>query len=94
MSKRDKFIQDAKAQLDDLNKELARLEKNAAEVGQDVEDRYHDEVAKLREQSKKASAKIDEMKSAGEEQWNKLAGELTQVTDAMKHSFNYFKSQV
>lgn len=94
MSKRDQAIQAAKAQLDELNQEIDRLEEKFDDVGDDLQKRYREEVAKLREQSKKGTAKLEELKAAGEDRWNQLAAEVTKITDAMKHSFNYFKSQV
>ncbi len=94
MSKREQAIKAAKQQLDELDREIARLESRAADVGEDLKSRYRAEVAKLREQSKKGAAKLEELKSAGESGWDKVAAEFTKITDAMKHSFNYFKSQV
>lgn len=65
MTTRDQAIQAAKHQLDELNKDIDQLEKKSAEVGGDLKARYRTEVAKLREQSKKGAAKLDELKAAG-----------------------------
>lgn len=94
MSKREQAIKAAKDQLDELNKEIDQLERKAANASDDLKSRYRAEVAKLREQSKKGAAKLEELKSSGEDTWDKVAAEVTKITDAMKHSFNYFKSQV
>jgi phage host-nuclease inhibitor protein Gam len=94
MSKRDQYITAAKNQLDELNQDIDTLETKAADASADARARYRAEVNKLREQTKRVSAQLDELKSAGEDKWEQLAAEVTKVTDAMKHSFNYFKSQV
>lgn len=41
-----------------------------------------------------ASAKLDEIKGAGQDQWDRLVTEFDKLGDAFKHSYNYFKSQL
>ena len=94
MTTRDQAIQAAKHQLDELNKDIDQLEKKSADAGEDMKARYRAEASKLREQAKKGEAKLKELKSAGEGGWEKLVAEVTHITDAMKHSYRYFKSQV
>jgi hypothetical protein len=50
-------------------------------------------MSKLREQSRLAGAKLDEMRAAGEDNWEKMKAEMEKVRDAFTHSFRYFKSQ-
>ena len=50
--------------------------------------------AQLRAQSVHAKAKMDELKSAGEDRWDAMVAEMEKVRDAFVHSFSYFKSQV
>lgn len=94
MSKRDDYIATTKLQLDELNVSMAKLEARAQEVKEDARDKYHDEMRKLRHQSKLAVARFDEMKAAGEDKWESMVTEMEKVRDAFTHSFHYFKSQL
>lgn len=94
MSKRDDYIAATKLQLDELNASMIKLEAKAQEAREDARDKYHEEMRKLRHQSKLAVAKFDEMKAAGDESWEAMVTEMEKVRDAFKHSFHYFKSQL
>lgn len=94
MSKRDAYIEKMKDQLDDLNAKMSELEAKAQEAKDDARAKYKEEMKKLSKQSKLAIAKLDEIKSAGEDTWESMVTEMEKVRDAFKHSFNYFKSQL
>ncbi len=94
MSKRDAYVEKMKQQLDDLNTKMSAVEAKAQEAKEDAREKYQEEMAKLRHQSDLAVAKLDEMKSAGEDSWEKMVDEMEKVRDAFTHSFNYFKSQL
>lgn len=94
MSKRDVYIEKMKLQLDELNAKMSRVELKAKEAKKDARDKYKEELGKLRAQSKLAVAKLDEIKTAGEDSWEAMVTEMEKVRDAFKHSFNYFKSQL
>ncbi len=94
MSKRDLYIEKMKLQLDELNAKMSRVELKAKEAKDDARDKYKEEMGKLRAQSKIAVAKLDEIKTAGEDSWEAMVTEMEKVRDAFKHSFRYFKSQL
>ncbi len=94
MSKRDEYIATMKLQLDELNASMSKLEAKARDAREDARDKYHEEMGKLRHQSKLAVAKFDEMKAAGEDSWETMVAEMEKVRDAFTHSFHYFKSQI
>jgi len=94
MSKRDAYIEKMKEQLDDLNSKMSELEAKAQEAKDDARAKYKEEMKKLSKQSRLAVAKLDEIKSAGEDTWESMVTEMEKVRDAFKHSFNYFKSQL
>jgi hypothetical protein len=50
-------------------------------------------MADLRAKSSQASAKLEDMKNAGEDTWENVVAEMEKTRDAFKHSYNYFKSQ-
>lgn len=94
MSKRDAYIAKMKLQLDELNTKMGNVEAKAREAKEDARDKYKEEMGKLRAQSQLAVVKLDELKAAGEDGWDKMVAEMEKVRDAFTHSFNYFKSQV
>lgn len=94
MSKRDAYIEKMKLQLDELNARMSSVEVKAREAKEDARDKYKEEMGKLREQSKLAVAKLDQLKAAGEDSWEAMVTEMEKVHDAFTHSFHYFKSQL
>jgi hypothetical protein len=48
----------------------------------------------LREKSRLAKGKLQEVKAAGEDKWDSVVTEMEKVRDAVIHSYNYFKSQL
>ncbi|MDD2879317.1 MAG: hypothetical protein PHQ58_02685 [Rhodoferax sp.] len=94
MTKRDEYIEKMKLQLDELDSKMDKLEAKAVLAKEDVRAKYKEEMTKLREQSKVAKGKLQEVKAAGEDKWEALVSEMEKVRDAVIHSFNYFKSQL
>ena len=83
-----------KQQLDQLNAKMDKLETRALDAKNDARAKYKEEMSKLSKQSKRASAKLEEIQAAGEDKWEDMVTEMEKVRDAFKHSFNYFKSQL
>jgi hypothetical protein len=48
----------------------------------------------LREHSRAAHSKIEEIKAASEDKWESLVAEGEKIHKAFVHSVNYFKSQL
>jgi len=94
MTKQDVYVTKMKAQLDELNLEMQALELKAKEAKQDVKEKYAEQMDKVREQSKLASAKLDEMTAAAESSWHKMVADMEKLRNAFTSSFHYFKSQV
>ncbi|MBA3058936.1 MAG: hypothetical protein KJ614_16540 [Gammaproteobacteria bacterium] len=94
MSTRDEYIAKMKLQLDELDAQMTKLEAKAQAAKDDAHDKYKEEMAKLRHQSKLAKGKLDDLMDAGEDKWDALVAEMEKVRDAFKHSFSYFKSQL
>ena len=94
MTKRDAYVQKMKSQLDALNATADEVVAKAADAKQVVRAKYKEEMATLRHQSKVAAAKLEELKSAGEDRWEAMVAEMDKLRDAFVHSFHYFKSQI
>ena len=94
MTKRAEYIETMKHQLDELNTNMNTLAAKAHDVKEDARDKYKEQVSKLRQQSRLAVAKLDEMKASSEYSWDAMVAEMEKVRDAFKHSCSYFKSQL
>ena len=94
MSTREDYIAKMKLQLDELDAQMSKLEAKAQEAKDTARDKYKDDMAKLRHQSRLAKGKLADLKAAGEDKWETMVTEMEKVRDAFKHSFNYFKSQL
>ncbi len=94
MLSREEYTAKIKQQLDDFNTKVDELQARTQETKADAREKYEAEMAKLRHQSELAVAKLDELKAAGEDSWEKLVAEMEKIRDAIVHSFSYFKSQV
>lgn len=94
MKKRDEYVQKMKSQLDALNATADEVVAKAGDTKQEARAKYKEEMATLRHQSKMAAAKLEELKSAGEDRWEAMVAEMDKLRDAFVHSFHYFKSQI
>jgi hypothetical protein len=91
---KDTYIAKMKLQLDELDAKMDALELKAKDAKDAAHEKYVEEMAKLRHQSKLAKTKFDAMVDAGEDKWDSMVVEMDKVRDAFVHSFNYFKSQL
>lgn len=94
MPTRDEVIEKLKAQLDTLNAKMDELEAKADEASGEAKAEYEKRMQHLKEMAQPARDKLDELRSAGEGQWDRLSAEADKYYKALVHSFNYFKSQV
>ncbi|MEF8724982.1 hypothetical protein E4Q23_04685 [Candidatus Accumulibacter phosphatis] len=94
MSKRDDYIEKMKLQLDKTNTKMNELDAKAKVAKADAREKYEEEMGKLRQQSQRALAKLEELRVAGEDSWDTMVAEMEKIRDAFVHSFKYFKSQL
>jgi len=94
MSVRDEYVAKMKLQLDELNANMGKLEAKAKEAKQDARAKYKEEMDKLHQQSKLTIAKLEELRTAGDDTWDNMVAEMEKLRDAFTHSFHYFKSQI
>lgn len=74
-------------QLDKLNKKMIGLEATAQEAKEEARQKYKEEMTKLRQRSKVAAAKLDEMKAASVDSWKHMVTDMEEMHDAFTHSF-------
>jgi predicted nucleic acid-binding Zn-ribbon protein len=94
MTKRDAYVRKMKSQLDALNATMGEVEAKAGDAKQEARAKYSEEVARLRHQSKVAAAKLEYLKSAGEDRWEAMVADMDKLRDAFVQSFLYFKSRI
>lgn len=94
MTKRDEYVQKMKSQLDALNATANEGEAKAKGAKQEARAKYREQMPSLRHQSNVAAAKLEELKSAGEDRWEAIVAEMHKLRDVFVHSFHYFKSQI
>jgi predicted nucleic acid-binding Zn-ribbon protein len=94
MSKKDIYIAKMKLELDALNIRMQEIEAKAKDAKEDARARYKQELTKLHDASRVASAKLDDMKAAAEGSWHQMTGEMDKLHHAFTSSFAYFKSQL
>lgn len=94
MSKRDQYVEKMKQQLDEVNGQITKLEAKVKAANAEARVKYEQQMGELRELSKAAQKKMEEIKGSGEDKWEALVAEGDKVQKAFVHSFNYFKSQL
>ena len=94
MQTKETYIAKMKLQLDELELKMNELEAKAKDAKESAHEKYVEDMAKLKAQSKVAKAKFDDLAAAGEDKWDNVVVEMEKVRDAFAHSFNYFKSQL
>jgi hypothetical protein len=62
------------------------LQARTQETKAEARAKYEAEMAKLRQQSDLAVAKLEELKAAGEDSWEKMVAEMEKIRDAI-HPF-------
>lgn len=87
MSKRHEYIAKMEQQLEKLNTQMGELEAKAQEAREAARSNYKEEMGRLRQKSKLAVAKLDELKAAGEDSWETMVNDMETMHDAFTHSF-------
>lgn len=94
MAKREAYIASIKAQLDELNISMTEMEEKVAASKEAMQEQYAKEIQKLHVQSQQVRDKLDEIKSASENNWESMINTTEKVRDAFVNSCHYFKAQL
>jgi Ribonuclease G/E len=89
---KDKIIQEAKKQLDNLAAELDKLEEKMKNLTGEAKKVYEEQSAELRSMIKDAEKKYEEAKDSSEETWEEVKGYVELTGKALRNSFHYFLS--
>ncbi len=93
-TKKDDYSAKMTQQLDEMNGNIDALAARAHTAQENVREQYRVELAKVRQQSNLAVAKLVELKAASEASWDKMVAEMDKASNAFIHSFEAFKTKV
>jgi predicted nucleic acid-binding Zn-ribbon protein len=94
MSKRDNYVEKIKLQLDEMNSQFTQMETKAHAASLEARETCEREMDKLREHSRTAVAKLDEVRAASEASWHKLVSDMEKARTAFTRSFDDLKSRL
>ena len=82
MDRRD-FIETVKSKLDDLDRQIAKMEANIKETGEAASERTSQALEDLRKYRSQMAEKLREAEAAGEDSWSRLEARATEAWDAL-----------
>lgn len=87
MPQRIEYIAKMEHQLEKLNLKMTELAAETQAAKEEAREAYKEKVTKLRQQSKVAAAKLEELKAASEDSWGTLVTDMEKMHDSFTHSF-------
>ena len=94
MQTREEYIEKMQQQLDEWNRELDTLEGRVTTATRPAREKLRDQLDKIRHTHDTGKAKLEEIQEAGQEGWDELKGDVNDIWEALRHSINYFRSQL
>ena len=94
MSKKDEYVAQMKKQLDDWSTDIDALQVKASLAKAEVKVKYEEQIAALRKKRQEADLKLNDIKAAADDSWEKLKGESERVWGALKGAVSEFKSRM
>ena len=90
---RDAYLEKAKAQLDEWNADLDKLEAKSRGAKADAKIKYDEQLTALRQRRDKAKQKFAEIQSASEDAWESLKQGAEDAWNSLKEAVTKAKSQ-
>jgi ribosome recycling factor len=87
MTQKIEYITKMERQLEKLNLKMTELAAEAQAAKEEAREAYKEKVTKLRQQSKVAAAKLEELKTASEDSWGSMVTDMEKMHDSFTHSF-------
>ncbi|MCJ7753621.1 MAG: hypothetical protein MUP13_03570 [Thermoanaerobaculales bacterium] len=94
MANREEYVTKMKAQLDEWNADLGKLEAKLADASDATKERLEPYLENVRDARDAAAKKLGELRNSGEASWESLQDDVEHVWKTFKQSVNYFKSQL
>jgi uncharacterized coiled-coil DUF342 family protein len=93
MSTRDAYVQKLKAQLDDWNADITKLEAKAGLAAADAKIRYEQSLNSLRAERDQVSGKLEQIQESSEDAWEEFQGSAEDLWDRTKAAFAAAKAE-
>ncbi|MGR4070043.1 hypothetical protein OCT51_19255 [Halomonas sp. LR3S48] len=84
MNRRDEFIEQMKARLDEWNTEIEALAARARKAGAEAQTRYQDDIERLRRRRDETRRRLEELQYASEAAWDSLRQGLDDAWELMR----------
>jgi len=90
MSKKDAYIEKARAKIDEQIAKLDQLKAGAQDEIADKKIKTHEKIEELEAKIKDAKAHLSEMTDAAEDAWENIKNKFDNLADDIGHSFKKF----
>lgn len=87
MPQKAEYIAKMEQQLEKLNLKMTDLAADTQTAKEEARDAYKEKMTKLRQQSKVAATKLEELKTASEDSWGTMVTDMEKMHDSFTHSF-------
>lgn len=84
MSRRDEFVEQMKARLDEWNAEIEALAARARQASVEAQARYHDDIERLKRRRDETQRRLEELQYASEAAWDALQQGLDDAWELMR----------
>ena len=88
MNERKEYIDKMAEQLRSWDNEITKYQQKAAQMNENVKQKYQDEVTKLKARKKQVQQKLDELKSSSDSAWKELKNGFDRSWKELKTAFN------
>ncbi len=93
MSTRDAYVQKLKAQIDDWNADISKLEAKAGQATADARIKYEQSLNSLRAERDKADEKIEQIQESSEDAWVEFQAGAEDLWGRTKAAFAAAKAE-
>jgi len=93
MSTRDAYVQKLKAQIDDWNADISKLEAKAGQAAADVRIKYEQSLDSLRAERDKADEKIEQIQESSDDAWEEFQAGAEDLWGRTKAAFAAAKAE-
>ncbi len=93
MSTRDAYVQKLKAQIDDWNADITKLEAKTGQASADLRIKYEQSLDSLRAERDQVSGKLEQIQESSEDAWEEFQGSAEDLWDRTKAAFAAAKAE-
>ena len=93
MSTRDAYVQKLKAQIDDWNADIAKLEAKAGQAAADARVKYEQSLDSLRADRDKVGEKIEQIQKSSDDAWEEVQAGAQDLWERTKAAFAAAKAE-